>query len=354
VSFVPLSVCQNVPSSSEPSFCPLLRLAHLQWVSISLGTSVVCSDPLPSTFVPSSRHPCLQPCLHPSISITMLPASILALHGHSLVLQRALYLSYSKVNLPRAFISPQNTFTLSSTTSDASVWSSVPQDIHPPFGSLPEFLIVSAIPRLDARLHSSCSRHNASRDGPHAPRQPLSSAALFVSPQFRSVHCRNTLRSFVSCPLAASWRHCQSLWPPQDRSDPCDNASRSTRLFFKAIFVPQSGIFLSYHMLLFGSWRRKDVRRRLLSPLWFFRESNSLHLFLSTHLPWRFLLSFAIYFSSIYLGVSRATFVQFLMFLIFPLFFFPFSVLWNSPSCLKGASQRDLQSSSELSAVDSK
>jgi len=277
VSFVPLSVCWNVPSSSERSFCPLLHLAHLQWVSASLGTSVVCSDPLPSTFVPSRRHSCLWPCLHPSISIMMLPVSILALHSHSLGLQRALYLSYWKANLPQAFISPQNTFTLSSATSDASVWSSVPQDICPPFRSLPEFLIVLVIPRLDACPHSSRSHHDASRDGPRAPRHPLSSAALIVSPQFRqnpssgclctpelsylirchlgclylgarpprtSVHCWNTLRSFASCPLAASWRLCQSLWPPWDCSDPCDDASHSTRLFFKAIFVPQSGIFL--------------------------------------------------------------------------------------------------------------
>jgi len=243
-----------------------------EWVSVSLGTSVVCSDPLPSTFVPSSNHPCLQPRLHPSISITMLPASILALHSHPLVLQQALYLSYSKANIPRAFISPQNTFTLSSATSDASVWSLVPQDICPLFGSL-----VSAIPHLDVRPHSSCSRHDASQDGPRAPRHPLSSAALFVSPQFRqnpssgcpcapeffylicchlgclhlgarpprtSVHCWNILWSFASCPLAASWRHHQSLRPPRDCSDPCDDASRSTRLFFKAIFVTQSGIFL--------------------------------------------------------------------------------------------------------------
>jgi len=236
--------------------------------------------------VPSSRHPCLQLHLHPSISITMFPAGVLVLHSHPLVLQQALYLSYSKVNLPQAFILPQNMFTLSSSTSDASVWSSVPQDICPLFGSLPEFLIVSVIPRLDACPHSSRSRHDASRDGPRAPRHPLSSAALFVSPQFRqnpssgcpctpelsyliwchlgclhlgarpprmSVCCRNTLQSFASCPLAASWRPHQSLWPPRDCSDPCDDTSHSTRLFFKAIFVPQSGIFLFCLIICFYS-----------------------------------------------------------------------------------------------------
>jgi len=128
--------------------------------------------------VPSSRHLCLQPRLHPSISVTMVPTSVLASHGHPLVLQQALYLSYSKVNLLRAFISPQNTFTLCSATSDASV----PQDICSPFGSLPEFLIVSAIPCLDVCQHSSRSRHNASRDGPHAPRHPLSSPSSLCLP----------------------------------------------------------------------------------------------------------------------------------------------------------------------------
>ena len=184
--------------------------------------------------MPSSHPLCLQLHLHPSVSVTMLPASVLALHSHLLVLQRALYLSYSKANLPRAFISSQNTFTLSSATSDASVWSSVPQDIRPLFGSL-----VSAIP-LWMRVHIPLAPQDASRDGPHAPRHPLSSATLFVSPRFRqnpssgcpcapelsylicchlgclhsgarpprtSVHCWNMLRSFASCPLAASWRH---------------------------------------------------------------------------------------------------------------------------------------------------
>jgi len=314
----------------------------------------------------------------------MLPASILALHSHPLVLQRALYLSYSKANIPWAFISPQNMFTLSSAMSDASVWSSVPQDICPLFRSL-----VSAIPRLDARPLSSCSRHDASRDGPRAPRHPLSSAALFVSPRFRqnpssgspcalefsylicchlgclhlgarpprtSVHCWNTLWSFASCPLATSWRHHQSLWPPRDFSDPCDDANCSTRLFFKAIFVIQSGIFLfcliACFYLVAGAAKMSVVSSCLLFG---FSEKAIAFFCLYLHISCRvFLWSFAIYFSSIYLGVSRAAFIQFPMFLVFPLFFFPFSVLWNSPSCLKGVSQRDLRSGSESSAVDSK
>jgi len=187
----------------------------------------------------------------------------------------------------------------------------------------------------------------------------LSSATLFVSPRFRqnpslgcpcapefsylicchlgclhlgarpprtSVHCRNTLRSFASCPLAASWRHHQSLWPPRDCSDPCDDTSRSTRLFFKPIFVPQSGIFLFCLIVCFylvaGTVKMSVVSSCLLFG--FSEKAIATFCFYRQVSRGVFLWSFAIYFSSIYLGVCQAAFVQFPMFLVFPLFFFHF------------------------------
>lgn len=52
-------MCQNFssghPSSSEQPFHPLLHVTCLPWVSVSLTTSGLCSNPLLSTFVPCSR-----------------------------------------------------------------------------------------------------------------------------------------------------------------------------------------------------------------------------------------------------------------------------------------------------------
>ena len=62
--------------------------------------------------------------------------------------------------------------------------------------------------------------------------------------------------------------------------------------------------FSSYSMFLFGIQYPEDVSHQLRSPLEFFREGNVLHLFLRTHLPWWFLLCFAICFCSSYLGVD--------------------------------------------------
>jgi len=173
-----------------------------------------------------------------------------------------------------------------------------------------------------------------------------------------SVYCQNTLQSFASCPLTSSWRLRQSLWPPRDRPDPCDK----DLLFYQTVFqshlcVPEHYFpFLSYRRLIFGSWHHKDVCRQLLSPLWFFRESDSLHLFLSTHVPWSSFVEFCnLFFSYLFRCQSGCFCIVFNMFLVFPLYFFlTFSVLWDSPSHLRGVSQRKLQSGSDLSTVDSK
>ena len=74
----------------------------------------------------SSHHLSLWPPQRHSISVTMLPVSVLAFHDHPLVLQQALYLSYSETTLPQAFMVPQSTLAFPSAMSDASVQSPVP------------------------------------------------------------------------------------------------------------------------------------------------------------------------------------------------------------------------------------
>ena len=71
-------------------------------------------------------------------------------------------------------------------------------------GSLPEFLIVSVIPRLDACSRSSHFCHNASQNSPRATRHLLSSAALFVSLQFR----QNPYSGFPCAPELSYLIHC--------------------------------------------------------------------------------------------------------------------------------------------------
>ena len=175
------------PSSSEQSLCPLLHLTCLHWVSVSLVTSVLCSDPLPSAFVPSSRLLSLWPSRHPSVSVATLPASALVVHGHPLVLQRALYLSSSETTLPQASVFPQSTLAFPPPCRMPLFGPRSPEDISTPFRSPPEDLIVSAIlclslcPRFPRPPEPPRSCHDAARDCPRAPRHPSSSAALFVS-----------------------------------------------------------------------------------------------------------------------------------------------------------------------------
>ena len=130
VSFVLLSACGNISSSSEHSLCPLLHLACLQWVSVSFLTSVPCSNPLPSTFVPSSLLVCLWPPQHPSISVTTFPAGVLEFHHYPWVLQQALFSSYTETTLPPAFVVPQITLDFPSAMSDASIPSPVLKDFQ--------------------------------------------------------------------------------------------------------------------------------------------------------------------------------------------------------------------------------
>ena len=101
-----------------------ISLISSGWVSVSLRTSVCCSNPLLSTSVPLSRPLSLWPPLYPSISATMLPTSILVLRGHPLVLRQALYLSSSEETVPQACALPQSPLTFLSTMSDTSVWES--------------------------------------------------------------------------------------------------------------------------------------------------------------------------------------------------------------------------------------
>ena len=92
----------------------------------------------------------------------MLPASILVFHGHPLLLQQALCLSYSETTLPRAILLPHSTLTFPSAMSDASFRS--PDDIWTLFRSLPHYLIVSAILCL-----SLCPRSPPDTQSPLVP-----------------------------------------------------------------------------------------------------------------------------------------------------------------------------------------
>ena len=139
----------------------------------------------------------------------MLPASILVFHGHPLLLQQALYLSYSETTLPQAILLPHSSLTVPSAMSDASFRS--PDDIWTLFRSLPHYLIVSAIlclslcPRSPPRHpEPSRSHHDASRDCPRAPRHPPSSAALFVSLLLR----QNPSSALLCAPELSYLIHC--------------------------------------------------------------------------------------------------------------------------------------------------
>lgn len=186
-------VCQNIsghPSSSEQSFCPLLHLTCLQWVSVSLMTSVLCSNPLLSTFVLSTLLLSLWPHQHPSMSVTMLPVSILVFHGHLLVLQQALYLSYSETTLPQAFILPQSTLTFPSPP--PCQMPSVPGPLRISVLCSDPFLSTSLCQQSFVRLYVHVPPAPlsplvpvTSQDHPRAPWHPLSSAVLFVSLLFR-------------------------------------------------------------------------------------------------------------------------------------------------------------------------
>lgn len=91
--------------------------------------------------------------------------------------------------------------------------------------------------------------------------------------------------------VIASPRLLWSLWPLQDLSNQGDNASCHVRTFSEAIFVLQCSLFcfLSYSVFVLGIW---------------YLLLRYLHLLLLTRLPGCFLLGFAIYFCSSYLGFN--------------------------------------------------
>jgi len=99
----------------------------------------------------------------------------------------------------------------------------------------------------------------------------------------------------------------------QDHSNPSDDASRSIGFFLKAIFVPQSSIFL-FCLIICFYLVASTVKMSVVSSnlLFGFSEKAIAFICFYQHISRGvFLLSFAIYFSSIYLDINQAVFFCF-------------------------------------------